>query len=50
MRWMNGEMRPGVVLEVVDNKGRIKASVPGLFSKEDQNCLPPISHGHQEVH
>lgn len=39
---MNGEMRPGVVLEVIDNKGSIKASVPGLFSKEDKEYLPPI--------
>lgn len=35
-------MRPGTVLEVLDSKGTIKAEVPGLFSSEDQDCLPPI--------
>ena len=42
MRWMYGEMRPGVVLEIVNNQGLIKAEVPGLFNRADQENLPPI--------
>ena len=42
MKWINGIMRPGVVLEKLDNKGSIKASAPGLFNKEDQDKLPPV--------
>ncbi len=42
MKWMNAIMRPGTILEVVDDKGSIKASAPGLFSAEDQDKLPPI--------
>lgn len=42
MKLANGEMRPGKILEVLDNFGTIKASVPGLFSAEDQDKLPPI--------
>lgn len=41
MKLINGTLRPGQVLEVLEN-GKIKASAPGLFSKEDQNNLPPI--------
>lgn len=43
MKLSEGELRPGVVLEVLDNFGTITASVPGLFSEEDKGCLPPIS-------
>lgn len=35
-------MRPGTILEVLDSKGTIKAEVPGLFSSEDKDDLPPI--------
>ena len=42
MRLINGELRPGTVLQVVDNKGSIKAAVPGLFDKQDVNVLPSI--------
>ena len=39
---MNGELRPGTILEVLTDEGVIKASVPGLFSAQDQEVLPPI--------
>lgn len=39
---MNGELRPGIVLEVLTTTGVIKASVPGLFSAQDKDVLPPI--------
>ena len=42
MKLANGELRPGVVLEVLSVDGIIKASVPGLFSSRDQELLPPI--------
>ena len=42
MKLSNGELRPGVVLEVLSVDGIIKASVPGLFSSRDQELLPPI--------
>ena len=42
MKLNKGTMRPGTVLEVLDN-GIIKASAPGLFSfVEDPALLPPI--------
>ena len=41
MKLINATLRPGNILEVLDN-GKIKASAPGLFSKEDQSLLPPI--------
>ena len=41
MELMNGILRPGNVLEVLEN-GCIKAYAPGLFSKEDKDKLPPI--------
>jgi len=42
MRLADCEMRPGIILNVLDNVGTITASVPGLFSKEDADLLPPI--------
>lgn len=41
MKLSNGILRPGKVLEVLEN-GEINASVPGLFSSEDSGKLPPI--------
>ena len=42
MKLINGILRPGNILEVLDN-GKIKASAPGLFSAEDPlELLPPI--------
>ena len=41
MKLMNCILRPGEVLEVLEN-GQIKASIPGLFSEEDKDNLPPI--------
>lgn len=41
MRLINGTLRPGKVLEVLEN-GKIKAQAPGLFSKEDPSTLPPV--------
>ena len=36
-------LRPGTVVEVVDNYGTIKATSPGLFSvNDDPSLLPPI--------
>lgn len=43
MRLINGEIRPGVVLEVLDEYGTIKGSCLGMFSDEDDpELLPPI--------
>ena len=42
MKLMDCELRPGTVISVLDG-GKIIASVPGLFSKEDKDKLPPIS-------
>lgn len=42
MDFIHAHMRPGTVLEVIDSHGTIKAEVPGLFNKLDQDCLPPI--------
>lgn len=42
MKLINGILRPGNILEVLEN-GKIKASAPGLFSPEDAlEMLPPI--------
>jgi hypothetical protein len=42
MKLSKGTIRPGTVLEVLDN-GMIKASAPGLFSfVDDPNNMPPI--------
>lgn len=41
MKLINGTLRPGEVLEVLEN-GKIKAEVPGLFLSEDLEMLPPI--------
>ena len=35
MKLMDCELRPGTVISVLDG-GKIIASVPGLFSKEDK--------------
>ena len=44
MRLDQCDVRPGKVLKVIDNYGSIKASVPGLFSEEDDpDLLPPIT-------
>lgn len=42
MNFTNTTMRPGRVLEVYEG-GKIKASVPGLFNKNDLDGLPLIS-------
>jgi hypothetical protein len=43
MKLRNAEIRPGFVLQVVDDYGTIKASVVGLFSDEaDPDTLPPV--------
>lgn len=43
MKLFNGILRPGKVLEVIeDGKGVIKVSAPGLFSEEDIDFLPPV--------
>ena len=43
MKLNEGKIRPGRVLSVVDEKGTIKAAVPGLFSDQDEpEKLPPI--------
>ena len=44
MKLINATIRPGKILEVLDNKGTIKASAPGLFTSQDKDLLPPISH------
>lgn len=41
MKLANGILRPGYVLEVLEN-GMIKASAPGLFTEEDKDLNPPI--------
>lgn len=41
MKLANAVLRPGEVLEVLDN-GLIKASAPGLFSEKDKDLNPPI--------
>lgn len=42
MKLVNGILRPGNVLEVLDG-GKIKASAPGLFSSQDPlENLPPV--------
>lgn len=41
MRLINAIMRPGEVLEVLEN-GQIKASAPGLFMEEDKDLNPPV--------
>lgn len=41
MRLAAGTLRPGIILDVIDN-GKIKASAPGLFSSEDKDLIPPI--------
>ena len=44
MRMAMCDIRPGVVLKVVDNYGTIKASAQGIFSeKDDPDLLPPIT-------
>lgn len=43
MRLQNAEIRPGFVIQVVDNYGTVKASVSGVFSENaDPETLPPI--------
>lgn len=42
MKLINAILRPGEILEVLEN-GKIKASAPGLFSSsDDPTLLPPI--------
>ena len=41
MKLSNGVLRPGKILEVLEN-GFILAEVPGLFSSQDKDFLPPI--------
>lgn len=41
MKLGNAILRPGKVIEVLDD-GKIRASVPGLFSEEYKDKLPPI--------
>lgn len=41
MKLLNGTLRPGIILEVLEN-GKIKASAPGLFMAEDKDLNPPI--------
>ena len=42
MRLSEGTIRPGTVMEVLEN-GTIKASAPGLFNfSDDPNLMPPI--------
>lgn len=44
MRLETCEIRPGKVLQVIDNYGRIKASCVGIFSEQDDpDLLPPMS-------
>lgn len=43
MKLSECEVRPGVVLKVINSTGEIKASVVGIFSDEDDpDLLPPI--------
>lgn len=41
MELMHAILRPGVILEVLEN-GKIKASAPGLFVEQDKDLNPPI--------
>ena len=41
MKLATGILRPGIILEVLDN-WKIKVSAPGLFSSEDKDLIPPI--------
>lgn len=41
MELAKGTVRPGTVLSVLEN-GKIRASAPGLFSKQDEELNPPI--------
>lgn len=41
MKLVNGILRPGEILEVLEN-GKIKASAPGLFTEVDKDLNPPI--------
>ena len=41
MKLVNGILRPGEILEVLEN-GKIKASAPGLFFEGDKDKNPPI--------
>lgn len=44
MKLMNAILRPGKVIEVVDEFGTIKVSAPGLFNEqEDPAKLPPVT-------
>lgn len=44
MKLLEAIIRPGQVLEVLEN-GKIKASAPGLFGfNDDPNKMPPIEH------
>lgn len=44
MKLCNAILRPGKILEVIDNNGTIKVSAPGLFSHEDDpKLLPPVT-------
>lgn len=43
MKLSECEIRPGKVLQVIDEHGTIKASCAGVFSEEDdENMLPPV--------
>lgn len=42
MKLCNAILRPGKVLEVLDNAGTIKVSAPGLFNENDKDNLPPV--------
>lgn len=41
MKLINGLLRPGKIIKVLDN-GKIKAIVPGLFNTTDDTLIPPI--------
>lgn len=43
MELARGDLRPGKVLQVVDNIGTIKVSAPGMFTDQDDvDLLPPV--------
>lgn len=43
MNFSTSTLRPGKVLQVVDEKGTVKISAPGLFSADaDPEMLPPV--------
>lgn len=42
MQLASGEIRPGVVRQVVNEQGTVKAWVEGLFQEDDLELLPPI--------